>query len=74
MPPAQAAGTTLLGVREVQQLPDDPDDFLRELQVLAGGDPASTVIVVDGFQNASALPPKSSIASIRINPDIFPRS
>jgi hypothetical protein len=28
-------------------------------------------ILVDGFQNGSALPPKSSIASIRINPDLF---
>jgi len=51
-----------------------PMIFLRQLQVLAansGGDPSATVIVVDGFQNASALPPKSSIASIRINPDFF---
>jgi hypothetical protein len=63
--------TTNLSSKAVQQLADDPDDFLRELQVLAGGDPASTIIVVDGFQNTSALPPKNSIASIRINPDIF---
>jgi hypothetical protein len=65
------AGTTLLTTRDVQQFADDPDDFLRELQVLAGGDSGSVVIVVDGFQNTSALPPKNSIASIRINPDIF---
>ena len=68
------AGTTVLGTREVQQLPDDPDDLLLELQTLAassGGNPAATVIVVDGFQSPSAMPPKSSIASIRINPDFF---
>jgi hypothetical protein len=70
----RGAGTTTLGTKEVEQLPDDPTDLLRELQTLAasaGGDPAATQVVVDGFQNGSAMPPKSSIASIRINPDIF---
>jgi Carboxypeptidase regulatory-like domain len=66
--------TTKLTTRDVQRLADDPDDFLRELQVLAseaGGDPTQAILMVDGFQNPSALPPKSSIASIRINPDLF---
>jgi len=66
--------TATLNTKAVQGLADDPDDFLRELQVLAaeaGGDPAAAIIMVDGFQNPSALPPKSSIASIRINPDLF---
>lgn len=63
-----------LNTQEIQGLADDPDDFLRELQVLAseaGGDPSQAVILVDGFQNPSVLPPKSSIASIRIDPDLF---
>jgi carboxypeptidase family protein len=67
-------GTTVLGTQEVQQLADDPDDLLRQLQVMAsadGGDPAAAVITVDGFQNGGVLPPKSSIASIRVNPDLF---
>ena len=66
--------TITLNTKEVQGLADDPDDFLRELQVLAseaGGDPTTAMIMVDGFQNPSALPPKNSIASIRINPDFF---
>jgi hypothetical protein len=66
--------TTNLNSKTVQGLADDPDDFLRQLQVLAseaGGDPTQSVIMVDGFQNPSALPPKSSIASIHINPDLF---
>jgi hypothetical protein len=66
--------TTTLNTRAVQGLANDPDDFLRQLQVLAseaGGDPTQAIIMVDGFQNPSALPPKSSIASIRINPDLF---
>lgn len=67
-------GTRTLTRQEVQQLADDPDDFQRELQVLAasgGGVPGSATIVVDGFQNPSALPPKGSIASIRVDPDLF---
>jgi hypothetical protein len=67
-------GTRTLTTQEVQQLADDPDDFLRELQALAasgGGMPGSALITVDGFQNTSALPPKGSIASIRVNPDMF---
>ena len=70
----RGTGTTVLGSKAVQQLADDPDDFLRQLQVLAseaGGRPASAVITVNGFQNASALKPKSAIASIRVNPDLF---
>jgi len=63
-----------LNTKAVQGLADDPDDFLRELQVLtadAAGDPTQAIIMVDGFQSPSALPPKNSIASIRINPDLF---
>ena len=68
------AGTRSLSTQDVQQLSDDPDDFLRELQSLAasgGGMPGLALVTVDGFQNTSALPPKGSIASIRINPDMF---
>ncbi len=68
------AGTATLSTADVQRLPDDPDDLLRELEVLAsaaGGDPSAATVTLDGFQNASALPPKGSIASIRVNPDLF---
>ena len=74
MDAGQGTGTRTLGTREVQQLADDPDDFLRQLQALAaisGGIPGAAIITVDGFQNTSALPPKGSIATIRINPDMF---
>jgi hypothetical protein len=70
----RAAGTTVLGTGEVQRLSDDPDEFLRELQALAagaGGPSGNALVTVDGFQNGSALPPKSSIASILVNPDLF---
>ncbi len=73
-PESSATDTISLNTEQVQQLPDDPDDLLAQLQILAseyGGAPNTARIMVDGFQNASALPPKSSIASIRINPDFF---
>jgi Carboxypeptidase regulatory-like domain len=66
--------STVFGTEQVQRLSDDPDDFLRELQALAaggGGPSGSALVTVDGFQNSSALPAKSSIASIRVNPDLF---
>jgi len=68
------AGTHTLNAQDLQGMADDPDDFKRELQVLAatsGGAPGQAIITVDGFQNSSTLPPKSSIASIRVNPDMF---
>jgi Carboxypeptidase regulatory-like domain/TonB dependent receptor len=70
----RAAGTTTLNATDVQRLADDPDDFVRQLQALSasgGGSAASTLFMVDGFKNGSSLPPKSSIASVRVNPDLF---
>ena len=66
-------GTTLSG-SQLNTLADDPDDLQRELQQLAaaaGGPPSGTVISVDGFQDDSPLPPKSSIARVEVNPDLF---
>lgn len=70
----QGPNTVDLNRQQIQRLADDPDDFVRQLQVLAaesGGDPSNAHITVDGFQNPGVLPPKGSIASIRINPDLF---
>lgn len=67
------AAHTLAG-KDLQTLADDPDDLARELKQLAattGANPANTLITVDGFQNESALPPKSSIAYIKVNPDLY---
>lgn len=71
---SDTASTTVLGAAEVERLSDDPDDLLRELQTLAasgGGPPENAVVAVNGFQRGSSLPSKSSITSIRINPDPF---
>src|SRR3984957_7020160 len=68
------AGTHSLTANDIAGMADDPDDFKRQLQVLAassGGAPGQAIITVDGFQNSSSLPPKYSIPSIRVNPDMF---
>lgn len=72
---AAANGTsqTIAG-DQLSTLADDPDDLKRELQQLAatsGGLAANTTITVDGFQSSAPLPPKSSIAYIKVNPDLF---
>ena len=67
------AGQTISGDK-LQSLADDPDDLQRQLQQMAaasGGMPSGATISVDGFQDDSALPPKSSIAYIKVNPDLF---
>lgn len=67
------ASRTLSG-KDLISLADDPDDLKRELQQLAataGSNPASTIITVDGFQNATQIPPKSSIEYIKVNPDLY---
>ena len=59
---------------DLKTLADDPDDLLRELQQMtagSGGDPSAALITVDGFQMPGRLPPKSSIAFIKVNPDLF---
>ena len=72
--PNHTGGSRTLGTNDIAQLADDPDDLQRQLQVLgaaSGGTPGSATITVDGFQNSSAMPPKGSIAAIRVNPDSF---
>jgi hypothetical protein len=72
--PDHGLGTHTLSGKQLDELADDPDDLTRQLQILAaanGGTPGAAKITVDGFQNSSALPPKSSIARIVTAPDMF---
>ncbi len=75
VPDTQSTGASQrISGKQLQALADDPDDLLRELQQLAavtGGNPANVTISVDGFQESSKLPPKSSIAYVEVNPDLF---
>ncbi|HEX8638828.1 MAG TPA: carboxypeptidase-like regulatory domain-containing protein, partial [Pyrinomonadaceae bacterium] len=72
--PELAAGAQILGERQLELLPDDPDQFLDVLQLLAtssGSAPGQATVTVDGFLNGERLPPKSSIREVRINSNIF---
>ena len=69
-----SAGAKALAKSDIAQMSDDPDDFQRQLQTLAaasGGVPGQALVTVDGFQGSSRMPPKSAIAFIRVNPDMF---
>jgi hypothetical protein len=64
----------VLGASALAGFADDPDELTRQLQTLAastGGVPGTATVVVDGFQGASKLPPKSAIREVRINPDMY---
>jgi Carboxypeptidase regulatory-like domain len=78
VPTATSSGPSqTISGSQLQSFADDPDDLLRELQQLsaaAGGSPSGATVAVDGFENGEGgthLPPKSSIAYIKINPDLF---
>lgn len=62
------ADAVVLGQRELEALPSDPDAFASALQALAGPPQGENgpQIKVDGFSNGQ-IPPKESIREVRIN-------
>jgi uncharacterized membrane protein YgcG len=70
--PANNANAVVLSGKDLEALPDDPDELLADLQALAGpsAGPNGGQIYIDGF-TAGELPPKSSIREIRINQNPF---
>ena len=70
--PANNAGAIVISGKELEALPDDPDELLTDLQALAGpsAGPNGGQLYIDGF-TAGQLPPKSSIREIRINQNPF---
>jgi hypothetical protein len=70
--PANNAGAITLTGKELEALPDDPDELLTDLQALAGpsAGPNGGQLYIDGF-TAGQLPPKESIREIRINQNPF---
>ncbi len=70
--PANNAGATVLKEKELEALPDDPDELEAALQALAGpsAGPNGGQIYIDGF-TGGRLPPKESIREIRINSNPF---
>lgn len=57
-----------LTAEEIEALPDDPSELIRQLVEMAGG---SAAVRIDGF-NDSSLPSRDVIRSIRIVRDTFP--
>jgi hypothetical protein len=70
--PGNNAGAIVISGKELEALPDDPDELLTDLQALAGpsAGPNGGQMYIDGF-TAGQLPPKSSIREIRINSNPF---
>jgi hypothetical protein len=70
--PANNAGAVTISGKELEALPDDPDELLTDLQALAGpsAGPNGGQMYIDGF-TAGQLPPKASIREIRINQNPF---
>jgi len=70
--PSANAGAIVLSGKDLDALPDDPDELQTDLEALAGpsAGPNGGQIYIDGF-TAGQLPPKSSIREIRINQNPF---
>jgi hypothetical protein len=70
--PSNNAGAIVLSGKDLDALPDDPDELQTDLEALAGpsAGPNGGQIYIDGF-TAGQLPPKSSIREIRINQNPF---
>lgn len=66
------AGATVLKGKDLDSLPDDPDELEAALQALAGpsAGPNGGQIYIDGF-TGGRLPPKEAIREIRINSNPF---
>jgi hypothetical protein len=70
--PTNNAGAIILSGKELEALPDDPDELQSDLTALAGpsAGPNGGQFYIDGF-TAGQLPPKSAIREIRINQNPF---
>jgi hypothetical protein len=70
--PSNNAGAVVISGKELEALPDDPDELQSDLEALAGpsAGPSGGQMYIDGF-TAGQLPPKSSIREIRINQNPF---
>ena len=66
------ASATVLKDKDLEALPDDPDELEAALQALAGpsAGPNGGQIYIDGF-TGGRIPPKDSIREIRINQNPF---
>lgn len=70
--PSNNANQQVLTGKDLDALPDDPDELAAALQALAGPSmgPNGGTITIDGF-SGGRMPPKESIREIRINQNPF---
>ena len=70
--PQSTASATVLKEKDLETLPDDPDELEAALQALAGpsAGPNGGQIYIDGF-TGGRLPPKEAIREIRLNNNPF---
>ena len=70
--PNENASATVIKGKDLDALPDDPDELEAALQALAGpsAGPNGGQIYIDGF-TGGRLPPKDAIREIRINQNPF---
>ena len=70
--PQNNASAIVLSGKDLEALPDDPDELQADLEALAGpsAGPNGGQLYIDGFTGGQ-LPPKSSIREIRINQNPF---
>jgi hypothetical protein len=70
--PGSNANSIVLNGKDLEALPDDPDELQSDLEALAGpsAGPNGGQIYIDGFTGGQ-LPPKASIREIRINQNPF---
>jgi hypothetical protein len=66
------AGAVILKGKDLDALPDDPDDLANALQAMAGpsAGPNGGQLYIDGFSGGN-MPPKDAIREIRINQNPF---
>jgi hypothetical protein len=70
--PDNNASATVLKGKDLEALPDDPDELAAALQALAGpsAGPNGGQLYIDGFTGGN-IPPKEAIREIRINQNPF---
>jgi hypothetical protein len=60
-----------LNEKDLEALPDDPDELLETLRQMAGAAGGDASVYVGGFRERGRIPPKEAIQFIRINSNPF---
>lgn len=71
--PDKNLSSITLTEKDLEALPDDPDEMLAQLKAMAGaaGGSDDAAIYVGGFRERGRIPPKEAIQMIRINANPF---